>query len=140
VTATFSINSPSPPQPGSYSGLTSQGYGVSLFVSADSTQLQDVKVPTALGCTPSKSLVDQLQFASIPIAGDGSFSGTGSQTGVLEGATAQFTYTFVGHFHGTTTAGVERVAGQLREEITFNNGTAYSCTTNIRTWSATGPS
>ena len=59
---------------------------------------------------------------------------------MLFGVTAQFTYTFVGHFHGTTTAGVERVAGQLREDITFNDGTAYSCTTNIQTWSATGPS
>jgi hypothetical protein len=139
ATATFTANPPSPPPPGSYSGATSQGYGMSLFVSADSTQLQDVKVPTQLACTPSKIFNDQLQFASIPIAADGSFSGTGSQSGVLFGATAQFTYTFAGHFHGTTTAGVERIAGHLREDITFNDGTAYSCTTNIRTWSATGP-
>src|SRR5207253_2841194 len=126
----------SPPPPGSYLGTTSQGYAMSLFVSADSTQLQDVKVPTLLGCTPSKTFTDQLQFASIPIAADGSFSGTATQTGVLFGTTAQFAYTFAGHFHGTNTAGVERVAGQFREEITFNDGTAYSCTTDIRTWSA----
>jgi hypothetical protein len=139
VTATFTASPPSPPPPGSYSGATSQGFAMSLFVSADSTQLQDVKVPTQLGCTPSKTFNDQLQFASIPIAADGSFSATATQTGVLFGATAQFTYTFAGHFHGTTTAGVERVAGHFREDITFNDGTAYSCTTNIRTWSATGP-
>jgi hypothetical protein len=42
------------------------------------------------------------------------------------------------HFHATNTAGNERVAGQFREDITFNNETAFSCTTNIQTWSATG--
>ena len=130
VTATFTASPPSPPPPGSYSGATSQGYGVSLFVSADSTQLQDVKVPTQLGCTPSKTFNDQLQFASIAIAADGSFSGTATQTGVLFGATAQFTYTFAGQFTGTA------VTGSFREDITFNDGTAYSCTTNIQTWSA----
>jgi hypothetical protein len=108
-----------------------------MELSTDSAQLQDVKVPTGLGCTPSKTLNDQLQFGSIPIAAHGSSSGTASQTGTVSGATAQFT--FSGHFHATNTAGNERVAGQFREDITFNDGTAYSCTTNIQTWSATGP-
>src|SRR2546430_12783561 len=93
VTATFTASPPSPTRPGSYSGATSQSYAMSLFVSADSTQLQDVKVPTVLGCTTSNCVCGQVESVPIPIAADGSFSGTASQTGVLFGATAQFVYT-----------------------------------------------
>ena len=127
----------SPPPPGSYSGFSSQNFAFSLYVSADSSQIEDVVVPTGIQCAPSESFDDRLQFASIAINADGSFTGTATQTGVLSGATAQFTYTLAGHFHGTTASGVERVGGQLREDISFNNGTAFSCTTNIVTWSAT---
>jgi lipoprotein signal peptidase len=136
---TQGTQSNSPPPPGSYSGSSSQGQALSLSVSSDSTQLEDVTVRTVLVCTPSMTLDDRLQFASIPIAADGSFSATASQSGMESGSAAQFTYTFAGHFHGTASNGSERVAGQLREDITFNNGTAFSCTSNIQTWSATGP-
>ena len=127
----------SPPPPGSYSGSSSQSFALSMYVAADSSQIEDVVVPTGLQCAPSKTFDDQLEFASIPINADGSFSGMTTQAGVLFGATAQFSYTLAGHFHGTTASGVERVGGQLREDITFNDGTAFSCTTNIETWSAT---
>jgi hypothetical protein len=100
-----------------------------------------VTVPTLVECVPSFSdgLADQIQFASIPIAAGGSFTATATQTGVIDNSQATFTYTFSGNFHGTTTSGQARAAGQLREDITFNNGTAYSCTTGPQTWSATGP-
>ena len=62
-----------------------------------------------------------------------------TETGTFDDVPATFTYTFSGNFHGITTAGVERAAGELRENITFNNGTGFSCTTNSQTWSATGP-
>jgi Divergent InlB B-repeat domain len=137
VTATFSANPVTPPAPGSYSGATSQSIAMSFTVSSGSTALQNLTVPTSMGCVPSKTVNDQLQFGSIPIAADGSFSGTATQTGVIDSATAQFSYTFSGHFHGTNTSGAERVAGQLREDVTFNDGTAFSCTTNVQTWSAT---
>ena len=128
----------SAPPPGSYSGSTHQGYGLSFYVAADSTKMQDVSIPTVgIGCTPTSSFADQLNVASIPIGADGSFTSTTTQTGVLSGAPATFTYTFNGHFHGTTSSGDERVGGQLREDITFNNGIAYSCTSNVQSWSVT---
>ena len=99
-------------------------------------------VSTGLQCTPSYSsgIADHIQFASITINSDGSFnSGTVTQPGTFDSVPATYTYTFSGNFHGTTTGGVERAAGELREEITFNNGTAYSCTTNPQIWTATGP-
>src|SRR5206468_1026878 len=61
----------------------------------------------------------------------GSFSGSASQDGVFANTNAHFTYTFSGH---TTVPGF---AGQLRENITYDNGTPYSCSTDIQTWSAT---
>jgi hypothetical protein len=135
VTATFASG---PPAPGSYSGTTHQGYAASFYVSADSTHLQDVSIPTVvIGCTPTNNFTDQLDVASIPIAGDGSFTSTTTQSGVLSGAPAMFTYTFSGHFHGTTATGDERVGGQLREDISFNNGTSYSCTSDVQSWSMT---
>ena len=60
----------------------------------------------------------------------GSFSATATENGLALSTPAQFTYTLGGHFHGKSSSGTERVGGQLREDVTFNDGTAYSCTTN----------
>jgi hypothetical protein len=54
----------------------------------------------------------------------------------VSGAPATFTYTFRGHVHGLASSGATRLAGVLREDIAFNNGTAYSCTTDDQYWSA----
>ncbi len=127
-----------PIAPGSYSGATLQGYGVSLIVSADSKHLQNVSLPTVrLGCTPAGTPYDHLQIADIAIAADGSFAATTTQDGVFAGAAAHFTYTFSGHYHGTTTTGASVLAGQFREDITYNDGTAHTCTSDDQTWSAT---
>jgi hypothetical protein len=127
-----------PVAPGSYSGLTWSGYGVSFYVPTGGAHLLDVHLPIIpLGCTPGGSTGDHLQIADIPIAADGSFTATTTQDGVVAGSTAHFKYTFSGHYHGTTSAGVPRLAGQYREDITYNNGTAYSCTSNDQTWTAT---
>ena len=76
----------------------------------------------------------------IPIQPDRSFSVTTTpEDGVLFGSQATFTYTFSGHFHGPDANGVERAAGVLSEEVDFDNGTSYHCTSNNLSWSATGP-
>jgi hypothetical protein len=128
---------PSSISPGSYSGSS----GVTFYVSADGTQVQDATIYAGndnLGCTPGGSLQDNtFDIPSIAIAADGSFAGTATQTGVIHNSAATFTYTFSGHFHGTNASGVERAAGTWRENITYNNGTAYSCTSNTQSWSAT---
>jgi hypothetical protein len=118
------------------------GNGGSFTMSSDGAELQNVSVSTALACTPSFSgaTADHVQFASIPVGSDGSFSsGQVTQTGTFDGQPATFTYTFSGDFHGTDSSGVSRAAGQLREDVTFSNGTSYSCTTNPQSWAATGP-
>ena len=50
---------------------------------------------------------------------------------------ATFTYTFTGHFHGLNSSGAERVAGQIREDATYNDGVAHSCTTGTHPVSMT---
>jgi hypothetical protein len=123
---------------GSYSGSTLQGYGVSFTVPSGSAHLQNVNLPTVhLGCTPAGTPYDKLQIDDIAVAADGSFSATTTQDGVFAGSVAHFTYTFSGHFHGTTSAGAARLGGRFREDITYNDGTAHSCTSNTQTWSAT---
>jgi hypothetical protein len=127
----------SPPPPGSYSGS-----GYTFYVSPDGTQLQDVSLApgyhSVLQCTPTSSFNDtSFSIPQISIGPDGSFSGTATQTGIEAGATATFTYTFSGHFHGTDSNGNERAAGSLREDVSYNDGTAHSCTTGTTPWTMT---
>jgi hypothetical protein len=127
-----------PPPAGTYSGSSSQGDSLSFYVSADHAHLQDVGVSlVGLGCTPGKTFDDQLAIPDIAIAADGAFSATTTEDGVLFGAPAHFSYTFSGHFHGPNTAGVARAAGTFREHITYDDGTAFDCTSNTQTWSTT---
>jgi hypothetical protein len=96
-----------------------------------------VSLTTVLWCTPSHgNLSDHLTIADVPIAADGSFNTTTTANGTISGAPATFTYTFKGHVHGLASNGTTRLAGVLREDIAFNNGTAYSCTTDDLYWSA----
>jgi hypothetical protein len=124
-----------PPPPGSYSGGA-----YTFYVSPDSTKIQDVSLAPAYHnaptCVPTGTIGDDTSFyiPQISIDADGSFSGSASQTGVENGATATFTYTFSGHFHGTDSNGRERAAGSLRENVTYNDGTSHSCTTATRPW------
>ncbi len=121
--------------PGSYSGSD-----FTFYVSPDSTQIQDVSLAPAYhnapACVPTATISDDTSFyiPQISIGADGSFSGTATQTGWANETTATFTYTFSGHFHGTDSNGTERAAGSLREDVTYNDGTAYSCTTGTTPW------
>ena len=124
------------PAAGAYTGA-SNGYTLTFAVSADKQHIQTVSVPTQLGCTPAHAgLSDHLTVADVPLAGDGSFDSTTSAPGTVSGAPATFTYTFRGHVHGLASNGATRLAGVLREDIAFDNGTAYSCTTDDQYWSA----
>jgi hypothetical protein len=49
---------------------------------------------------------------------------------VYHGVAASFTFTITGHFHGVNAQGVQRAAGSLKARMTYNNGTAYTCTSN----------
>jgi hypothetical protein len=124
-----------PPPAGLYSGGSPQGYGMSFEVSNDGSHIQNVSVSTvSLGCKPSKFLLDPLAISEIPIAADGAFHKTTEQEGIVEGVSAHFTYTFSGHFHGAGSSGKPRAAGTFREDITYENGTTYICTSNDQAW------
>jgi hypothetical protein len=128
----------SPPPAGSYGGSTPEGYGMTMYVSADNKHLQDIAFTTLLGCTPTRaSFYDHLGIADIAIAADGSFSATTTQQGVYFNVPATFTYTFSGHFHGASASGVARIAGTYKQVITYNDGVAHTCSTNEQGWTAT---
>ena len=128
----------SPPPPGTYSGATWQGYGLTFDVSPGSTSLQNIAIPAViLDCTPGGTSPDsELSIAAATISSTRSFTGTATQTGVFEGHTAKFTYLFRGNFHSLSPAGVPRAAGTFKETVTYNNGTAYTCTSDELTWTA----
>jgi hypothetical protein len=127
-----------PAAAGSYSGTDEQGYPMTFYVSPGGGQVQNVRVATTVvGCTPSEGFDDHFEVASVVINPDGSFSSTTEQEGVLKNLPAKFKYTFSGQFHGTGSAGVVRVAGMLREDITYDNGSKFECTTNGEDWSLT---
>ena len=56
---------------------------------------------------------------------------------MLFGAPAHFTYTFSGHLHGPSAAGVPRASGTFRERVTYDDGIAFDCQSNTQTWSTT---
>ena len=117
---------------GSYSGTDTQGGSMSFYVSPGGGHVQNVLVgTTVMGCTPSKSFDDHFEVASIAIDSEGDFSSTTEQEGVIEHAQAKFKYTISGHLSGAS------ASGSMREDISFSNGTEYSCTTNALAWSLT---
>jgi hypothetical protein len=122
----------SPPQPGSYTG-SAASVGLSFYVSADGTKLQDVSIPgLGVRCTPGNGTFGtQFNVPEIEIAADGSFSKTVIQQGVLSGATASFEYTFSGHVQGTTGSGT------VSDVVTYDDGTSFSCLSGGLAWSAT---
>jgi hypothetical protein len=124
---------------GSYSGTDNQGHQLTFFVSATGTALQDISVPTVgLSCVPDgAAAVDQLQIASVTLNPDGSFSSTTNQSGVFAGHPATFTYVFNGHLNGVTADGAQKLAGVLRESISYTDTPARDCTSNDQAWSAT---
>jgi hypothetical protein len=121
---------------GSYAGRTSQGWPVVLYVAANGRSLQDVDVSTTvLHCTPGNATIDDfVPIAAIPLKKDGSFSGHTTQNGVMAGSPAKFTYSFRGNFHSRDANGAPRAAGTFRESVTYNDGTARTCTSNTQTW------
>jgi hypothetical protein len=130
----------SPPPAGSYTALNPQTNGaITFYVSANQASLQDISIPTVyLKCAPGgASVTEPFGIATIPLASNGSFTATTTQSGVYAGYPATFTYTFRGNFHGVAPSGAARAAGTFKETLTYTNGTAYTCTSNTQSWTAT---
>ncbi len=130
----------SPPPAGSYTGTNPQnGVAFTFYVSSSQTTLQDISIPTVyLTCAPGDaSFQDHLGIASTPLNANGSFSATATQHGTHDGYPATYTYTFSGNFHGEAPSGVARAAGSFRETLAYTDGTAYTCTSDNQSWTAT---
>jgi hypothetical protein len=129
---------PSPPEPGSYTALTSFT-SFAFYVSPDGTRLEDVSFPgLTVRCAPGNNTFgNQFYIPEIAISGDGSFSGTVTEKGDVAGNPAEFTSTFSGHLHGHNSAGKARIAGALREDVTYENGVSQTCTSDIVSFAAT---
>ena len=128
----------SAPPAGSYSGQTWQNVGLTFNVTGSGTGLQNISIPTVfLDCTPGGATPSNgFSIASATISSTRSFTATSTQTGVFTGQPAKFTYLFRGNFHSLNPAGVPRAAGTFKETITYNDGTARTCTSNELTWTA----
>ncbi len=133
-----------PATAGSYLGSDPQGieHGAVAFSVSPSGNLQSVTVQeTQLGCGPTKEIYDHFEMGEVSVAGDGSFLKKTEQTRLVETAYKEFneahiTYTFSGHVHGANAAGKQRIAGVYREDITYDNGTKYACSTSNQSWTA----
>ncbi len=128
------------PPAGSYSGnYSGNGYGITLYVSGNQTQLQDISIPVVtLDCAGTTFDPDApVVLDSVALAAGGSFSSTSTQTGVVgsDNYPTTFTITFQGHFHGRNASGDERAAGSVLETATYNDGSTVSCTSNKQSWS-----
>ena len=47
---------------------------------------------------------------------------------------AKFNYTLSGHVHGAGASSKPRIACVFREDITYDNGTQHTCSTNDQAW------
>ena len=133
------------PPAGSYTGnIPARPGGLTLYVSADSKHLQDLSIPTDdLKCTGegATTMLDELEALEVPLetaaANNASFLYSATEKGTLEGHPVTIGFTFDGHFHSVNGAGVERLAGTYREDITFEGGSTRKCTTDNQWFSAT---
>jgi hypothetical protein len=92
-----------------------------------------------LDCAPGNAVLgSHLSIPSVPLSSNGSFSTTTTQSGVISGYPATFTFTFEGNFHGVNASGAPRAAGTYTETVTYADPTARDCTSDSQFWSATG--
>jgi hypothetical protein len=122
-----------PVEPGRYTGTSPQdsGWGLSLYVSPKGTSIQDVAFLTKLQCAPKAEFDDHFEVAEIPIEEDGSFERTTHAEGIIDAVHATFTYTLSGHFASGGATGL------FREEVSYENGLHYECTTGAQSWTMT---
>jgi hypothetical protein len=124
------------PSAGSYSGTNPQnGSPLRFYVSSSRTTVQDISIPSVgLACTPEGGAIPEpFAIAAAAIKSDRSFTATTTETGVVSGFRATFSYTFRGNFHTAAKA-----SGTFRETVKFSTTSGpQTCTSNTQSWSAT---
>jgi hypothetical protein len=122
------------PPAGSYHGLAPTG-GLHFYVSFSHTRVQDVSDSQWLNCSNNTQLNDTLIVPAAPINAAGSLSTSRTDTGILNGQPANYSYRFRGNFHSVGADGAFRAAGTMRETISFPDS-GVTCTTNTVAWAA----
>ena len=124
---------------GSYSAPSPQNYGtpITLYVSSNRTQLQDIAGYISMPCTGGGSVGAAFTMAAVPLAANGSFSKTTTQRTVYAGSPATYTYTFSGTLHRRPRTAQPAAAGGFRETLVYTDSTTRSCTSNLMPWTAT---
>jgi hypothetical protein len=121
--------------PGPYSG---PDVGAITFdVAPGGKSMLNVTQGDELTCRPSGAFDDRFEMLQVAVQPNGSFHGTASQTGILSGNAATYSYTIAGHFEAATKTSAASAAGTYSESIKFAGGTLASCSTNQVTWTAT---
>jgi hypothetical protein len=138
--------SPAPPpppaktavEPGLYS-LQNYSYRT-FFVLPGGGSVVNIAIGSVrIACAPAASGApssDTLVIARAAIRPDGSFTATGTQTGVFAGARATFTYSFAGRFTAATATQPAGATGSFREDVVFTDNVEHRCTSNTVSWSA----
>ncbi len=121
------------PPAGSYTGLAS--IGLRFFVSFGHTRVQDVSDFVLLNCSNNTALDDTLIVPTATITAAGAFAASRTDTGILNGQSADYSYLFRGNFHSLAADGAFRAAGTMRETISFPDS-GVTCTTNTLAWAA----
>jgi hypothetical protein len=116
----------------SYHGLLNNG--LHFFVSFGHTRVQDLADFLQLNCSNGTVLDDTLIVPTAAIRTDGSFAGSHTDTGILNGQSATYADHVSGRFSWSSTAGVH-AAGTMRETIAFPDS-GVTCTTNTVAWTA----
>jgi hypothetical protein len=127
-----------PPPAGSYTGQTAQNFGLTFYVSSNRTSLQDIAIPTVLlDCTPGgRTSSSELTIAATAVHSSRSFNATATQSGIWQGFPAKFRYKFSGNFTTANSAGELQAAGRFSETVSYNDGTAHTCSSDQLTWTA----
>lgn len=130
---------PTPPaksavEPGTYSG-----YGVTFLVPAGAGSVLDFSVGSGyllVNCVGGGQYRTPINVPKATIKRDRSFTATISQSGVLNGVNARWTYSVTGRFQGNNAAGAATAAGVHREDIVFTDTPNRTCTSNEQPWTA----
>jgi hypothetical protein len=88
-----------------------------------------------LNCSNNTALDDTLIMPAVAVNAAGSFVGSRTDTGILNGQAANYSFRFAGNFHSLAPDAAFRAAGTMRETISFPDS-GVTCTSNTLSWVA----
>jgi hypothetical protein len=120
------------PRSGSYTGLAA-GQQMTFWVAPGGRRMVNVAFPAVvLSCVGGGAVGDHFGFATARIRPNGTFRTAGTQTGIANGVSSTYAYSFGGHF---SRGGA---SGSFRMTIRPTAGAVgHACTSNLQTWKAT---